>query len=329
MIENSWLKWQRDKTHLVAFAGALTLGAANELPDSEHHPGQFEVSVGEPLPMLDQPDFFEHVHDGKYSVEEKEAGKDILGSGVEIFRDVGISFYKVQPGDKTVQQIKDKLSQHNEFAYIKKISRKLLSFNINDNELAPGMWIPIPPEKGAFKVSDDQFARFANQAIDNLEQNKQYGPTIRELKRIVSKDKLIASLAAVSWQESKRGELSSPLYDRKRHDFSYSMMHIFVNDGPGLFALDHLGLTEGQIYHPQNADELFLGFLVEKQLERPKNIQLDLTSILPFDSQEKADNFATIYNGSAWTTKNPDYSKNIREYYRGYLNFIHTHPSPP
>ena len=87
-------------------------------------------------------------------------------------------------------------------------------------------------------------------------------------------------------------------------------------EGPGLKARRHLELTEGQTYHPENAVELFLAFLVEKCKETRKKAE-DF-----FPLPDHYDSFTTFYNGYSTKKKHDAYVEKISDYYDAALKEI-------
>lgn len=69
--------------------------------------------------------------------------KKTLAPGVDVFNDVGMTFYVVQRGD-TLGGIRRKLIKLSEYKYLEDQPGKLESFNIPARELQAGMLIPIP-----------------------------------------------------------------------------------------------------------------------------------------------------------------------------------------
>ncbi|MFA5947019.1 MAG: hypothetical protein WC813_03260 [Patescibacteria group bacterium] len=312
--EKSWLERQREKTRLAAVAGALAVGTVGDEPIPVHH-RKIEVIVEEPElnPVFDRPEFFERGR-GRLTKEEQPDRIKELPNGEVVFKDTGLTFYKVEPGD-TISEIRERLSRYPEYSHLKSQKVKLESFNIPPLELKAGMWLPIPMENADRLLTDEEFERYAKLAVKDMSENEgPYHKSVEKILRKISPDELVASLEAVAKQESGGkpiGQFEFHRYEPSHDTFSYSLFHVLM-EGPGLEARRNLDLTEGQTYHPQNAVELMVGFLVEKGEE----IDVNPASLFPLDKGNHAEKFARFYNGAGWKRTNPDYTKDLLGYYK-------------
>jgi hypothetical protein len=328
--EKSWLERQREKTRLAAFAGALAIGTVSDEPIPVRHPAKIEVIVADELvnPLFDRPEFFEKHEGGEYSSAERAAHTRTLPNGEVIFDDVGLSFYRVERGD-TIGGIRAKLSKYPEYDYLNDQRQQIMSFNIGADDLngpwldrrgrKQYMWLPIPLKNEDRHISDQEFEHYAKLAIKDLhELNGPYHETVEDILNKISPEEFTATLTAIAKQESGGlpiGQFELHRWEEGHHVFSFSIFHVLM-EGPGLKARKNLSLTEGQTYHPQNATELFVGYLAEKGAEMSKNP----ASYFPLDHGNNAIRFARFYNGEAWKTTNPDYVKNILAYYKEALS---------
>ncbi len=226
---------------------------------------------------------------------------------VEILEDVELNFYKVRAGD-TIDKIRTRLARIPGFAYIASQREKIKSFNIPDRELQRGMWLPIPLENKDRYITDEQFARYAARAVRKMETDPEYGSYVHEILQHISETELVASLVAVAKQEAGGepiGQFELHRWEPTHNVFSFSVYHILMEDA-GLKARRTLNLSEGQLYHPENATRLFLAYLKEKSVKPG--------AVFPLDKNTEA--FALHYNGRYWRRINPNYPRNIRSYYR-------------
>lgn len=244
---------------------------------------------------------------GEWSKEQRKARRRVLTGGEQIFDDVGLSFYLVKKGD-TISEIRQALSQQPEFAYLSTQQGKLDSFNIPAQKLRADMWIPIPIERKDRHLEEAQFAQYAAQAIDQMADDARYGEEVRRILERVDRRTLLATMIAIAKQEAGGEPLG--LFELHRWEdhqkaFSFSYFHVLMN-GAGLTARKKLNLTEGQLYHPQNAVKLFLAFLVEKSRGSGKHAD----RFFPISENDEA--FARFYNGKQWKKINPHYLDNLR-----------------
>lgn len=255
------------------------------------------------------PAFHAHIENGEFSEDEKKARTEILQNGEVVFRDIGVTFYKVRPGD-TLSGIRQKLSKYEEFSYLDAQSPKLQSFNIPEKALQAGMWLPIPLENEKRIMTEEQFKHYAEQGIEELRHHEKYGKDVEKILQKISLEELLISLMAIAKQESGGAPIGNFVYQRyepHRKTFSYSMFHI-MNEGVGLHARKRLHMSIGQTYHPKNAVQLALVFMIEKA----RNFDKTADSYFPLDKE--IERFAVMYNGGHWQKTNPDYAKHITHY---------------
>lgn len=302
----------RAYTRIGALAGGVGSVLAVDLltpkPEPERHPGHFEV-----ISLDDSP--FEKHPGGEFTPEERAERMETLEHGEVIFHDIGLDFYEMTPEDTSVLGIKAKLAKYPQYSYLTKQNRRLVSFNVSDEDLPNVKEIPIPQKNAERRVSDEDFSRYAHRAIAELKLDPAYKAGLERILRKVSEDELVASMIAVAKQESGKehiGDFEQHLYQANQHTFSYSYYHVLDN-GAGLRARQHLEMTRGQTYHPLNASKLFLAFLIEKS----QDSETKLGSLFPLDQHAEA--FAVFYNGKYFK---PEYTENLREYYTKALDIL-------
>ncbi len=301
---------------IVGLIGAVGLGAyalSRETSEDEHR----DTVNPEERENPQEADYFRHYENGEFSPSERKSRKHKWAEGVEVFEDIGLTFYVVQKGD-TIEKIRNKLSNIKKFDYLKDQRAKIQSFNIPERELVPGMYIPIPLENEDRHISDTDFAREARLALNHISDHRVYGPYIQHLREEYSDEEIIAVMVAMAKQESGGepiGQFELHRWEPGHNVFSFSIFHILM-EGPGLEARRRLGRTEGQLYHPRNASELFFAYMVEKLDEKYKNnrdekgkIEDDLVNLFRLDER-----MATFYNGGGWKKGNPHYLRNIQKY---------------
>ena len=269
----------------------------------------------------DEEEFLKKHENGKFTEEERAERLEKLPNGELVFRDVGLTFYKVQKGD-SIARIKARLVKYPEFNYLNDQRQKLQSFNIKDSHLRAGMWLPIPLKNKERHLSEEDFMIYAENAINDLENDKKYSAMIKKILARPGMDRkhLILSMLAVAKRESGGSPLGLNEFHRWEGDnghgeFSFSMLHILMR-GPGFSARCNLGLTEGQTYHPENAVKLFLAFVREKGREPAKDI--DVSKFFPF-TKARLEDFAAFYNGKKWRVKNKSYPVEIFYHYNNAL----------
>lgn len=272
----------------------------------------------------EESDYFKDYENGDFTLAERKKRTKHLGPGIEVFQDIGLTFYIVQKGD-SIEKIRNKLSALDGLAYLREQTQKIQSFNIPSRELQVGMYLPIPLENEERHVSDEDFAKHAYLALVHLTEHPKYGKYIKFLQENYSSKEIIAVMVAIAKQES--GGLPIGQFELHRwepaHDvFSFSIFHVLMK-GPGLQARRKIKRTEGQLYHPQNAAELFFAFMIEKLDERyggkkeESQIKDSLVDLFQLD-----ESMATFYNGSNWKRGNPHYLKNIQGYRDGALKML-------
>jgi hypothetical protein len=265
------------------------------------------------------PEYLVPVEGGEFSASERKERLEVLKGGEQIFHDIGLDFYKVRAGDNPTS-IRKKLAKYPEYAHLAQQTNKLHSFNIPSRSLQVDMWLPIPLENEDRQLTDEQFAGYAKEGIDDLKGHTEYGPIVRSIIEEVGESDLVATMIAVAKQESgglPLGQFELHRWEKKYRAFSFSMFHVLMEkNGPGLTARRELDLTEGQTYHPRNAVKLFIGFMAEKAG--------DPTKYFPVD--QNISSFASFYNGTAWRRTNPGYDQHVISYYRAAQKLLKEHP---
>lgn len=269
----------------------------------------------------DEEEFLKKHEDGKFTAAERLERTETLENGEIVFRDIGLTLYKVQKGD-SIDKIKAKLVRYPEFNYLNDQRIKVQSFNIKNKHLRAGMWLPIPLKNKERHLSEEDFMIYAENAINDIENDKKYSGVIKKILARPGMDRkhLILSMLAVAKRESGGSPLGLNEFHRweggKGHgEFSFSMLHILMM-GPGLKARRNLDMTEGQTYHPENAVKLFLAFIHEKGIEPAKDI--DVSKFFPF-TKEHLESFAAFYNGNEWRKRNKSYPVEIFYHYKNAL----------
>ena len=258
-------------------------------------------------------DIFVYHANGEYTHEERQARITKLKNGAELLNDAGVYFYHVRKGD-TPSEITEALARDPKFAYLKSRGYGIDSYNANAKLLQPGMWLPVPAERGAYTVTDKEFLSAAGRAIDRMKKDPTYGKEMTTLLKLVSRDNLRAGMLAVAKLESgghQIGELSLALWQADHRVFSLSAYHVLM-EGDGLDARKNLGMTEGQLFNHENASALFLAFLCEKG---------DPSKLFPLDKHLQE--FATLYNGASWKKTNANYARDLGASYRKAVLALH------
>jgi hypothetical protein len=269
------------------------------------------------------PEFFREVPGGEFSPTEHAARTKTIRKGITVFRDIGVTFYKVQKGD-SIEKIRGKLSLIPEFKYVKDQRNKIQSFNIKDKWLKAGMDLPIPMENSKRELTDEQFYAYARKAVEKMKTDAHYAIFTKQLLEVMSEDELVALVMGAAKTESggkPMGHNEFHRFEKPRNGiprFSYGAHHVMI-EGPGAAAKRDLNLTLGQLYHPQNSSKLFIGFLANKIKERGGKVKPgDFFPLTP----EKAEKFAEFYNGKYWRERNKRYDKNIDHFYHESLETI-------
>lgn len=249
--------------------------------DARYDASKFKNDYSKPYP------------NGEFSDAEKAFRTQRLEEGLIVRYDVGLNFYRVQPGDN-LDGIKDKLSKYENFSYLKNLPKgKIKTFNISAGVLKPGMWLALPPQKSPVEgLTDAKFIENCRDAIKEIQSNPIYGRFVVDLLRRTTEDQVVAMMLACAKTESGSGRLDQFAlfrYQAGSHKcYSYTLFHILM-DGAGLKARQNLGMTEGQTLEPKNSAKLFLAFMIEKA---PDTFQ----KLFPLDGNTKK--FATFYNGN-------------------------------
>lgn len=245
--------------------------------------------------------------------------------------DHGLFFYKVQKGDN-LWKITDKIVALNpeDFAYLEGIQdgrsskkpwerqkAKINGFNIPAGKIQAGMWLPVPWEREDREVSEKLLLNYATIAIEQMRHHARYGPYTNVLISKIGKWNLIALMLSTAKQESgwrPIGKYEFHRWEAHQSSFSFSLFHVLMK-WPWIKARKHLEMTEWQTYHPVNACKLFLGFIIEKILERGEKWFLKwVDAIAPLATGDFT-NYATFYNGKAWRRTNPHYVSNMQGYF--------------
>ncbi|PIQ77481.1 hypothetical protein COV82_04340 [Candidatus Peregrinibacteria bacterium CG11_big_fil_rev_8_21_14_0_20_46_8] len=240
--------------------------------------------------------------------EERAQRLQQLEHGERIFRDVGLVFYIVENDEETIAEIRQKLGRYPEFAHVQKPTKKVSGFNIPQKSLKKGMFIPIPLKAEERVLEDTEFAEYCSEAIRDMRLHSAYGKRVDEILDRVDEDTLVATMIAAAKQESGGKPLGQFVFHRWEPGpgaFSFSIFHV-VQTGPGIAARRKLNMTEGQLYHPKNAAQLFLAYLIEKNGRRTADY-------FPIDKDWDA--WARMYNGKYWKRINPHYVGNMKKYY--------------
>lgn len=258
------------------------------------------------------PEYNRVVPGGEFPPEEYRTRLLKTPNGEEIFKDIGsLSFYRVQPGDDC-DKMKEKLSVYQGYEYLKDLPlSKLKSCNIPRASFKPPMLVPIPLKEENRTLSDQQLLNYCNQAIDQILQDKNYGPNIQKIIDKAGRKELLAVMAAAAKQESGGkpiGQFEFHRWEPRHSVFSFSLFHILMKDA-GLTARRKLNMTEGQMYHPRNAAKAFLGFITEKAAGAGTSPDKY------FPIMDHLEEFAVFYNGAYWKKSNPAYCSNISRYY--------------
>lgn len=300
-----------DVLEALAERGAKEVEPPESPQDTSQEKEDYEL-VGRNEFFDGNPEYLQVMTDqnGEWTQEQRKQRRKTLANGEVIFEDVGIDFYLVKRGD-TISEIRERLSKYSEYAYLADQRYKLDSFNIPARKLRADMWIPIPVEAKDRKLTDAQFVAYANDAIDEMKENPEYGGDVEEILKKVSQRELVATMIAIAKQEGgglPLGQFALHRYEAHHSAFSYSYFHVLMK-GPGLTARRKLNLTEGQLYHPTNAVKLFLAFMVEKSGETRQNVDR------LFPVGENQEDFAVFYNGKRWKKTNPYYLQKLQAYY--------------
>lgn len=275
----------------------------------------------------EQSEFFQNRPNGELTLEDlaNGYGEITLAPGVEVRCDVGLTFYHVVAGDNpTVIQNKLAPFAKNPGKYDKlELAGIKNGFNIDPRNIQIGLWLPISLEQERRELSDEQFLNYAYKALRQVKTNPNH-PYYKEIFKIIEKvpeQQILAALLAIAKQESggqplgKEGyhRWEEPSRTRQRWSYSLSIFHILM-EGPGEKSRQKLGMTQGQICHPQNSVQLLLGYFIEKSKRVKINGCKEPSDYFPID-QHLAE-FATFYNGVNWQTTNHNYDLQLEYYYK-------------
>jgi len=294
-------------------------------------------SIGE-SEYYQNPAFFGYHPNGEYTAAEKAERTRTYDDGTTLFRDAGATFFLTRPGHSSKAQIiRDMIGLYErEYDYLERQTNKINSFNIHDGEIKPGMYLPLPTREEDRQLSDEQFLIFAERAVAEIRKHPKYGPFMERILQKTSVDDLLLTLLAVAKQEcggAPLGQFEFHRHEPRRDAFSFSLFHLLMYEAErkdaagkkvkvasaGLKARRALGLTEGQLYHPENAVMAFMGFIIE----RAQELKIEPTTLFPIIAHHNL--FAKFYNGKAWENRNPDYVYNILRYYRQALEKVGMH----
>jgi|GEM_PF-2895594 len=291
------------------------------------------------IPFPDQKD--DDFWDKEYYRLAGRDGEVKLEEGIEIKKDGILTYYKVQPGD-TVSGIKKKLLQplktndssknkplkYPQFKYLEGEGVGQGSFNVPPKLLRAGIYFPLPVPREHREVSDEKFANYCHEALQEMKVDKEYGPKIMQMIAASSEKEIITTMIAVAKLEcggEPLGRFSFHRWENHTNAFSYSYYHILYKDA-GYKACQKLKLTPGKLLHPKNAGKAFLAFLIEKtqnpetlfplysqgREKKPEDIDRNDPSLT---------HFADIYNGN-WRKGNPYYTLKLGIYYQKTLAFM-------
>jgi hypothetical protein len=198
------------------------------------------------------PDFFDK------SIISQPLKRETLAPGVDVIRDVGLTFYVVKSGD-TKDKIRHKLSKIPEFSYLSQseYDNKIQSFNVpgmivenkaNAKGYNNNFYIPIPLNSEVRIFSLQDFAFYARQGINDIKDHPIYASKIAQLLRQCSEDELVAAMVAFARSETaaEYASFTSPIGDTEFHRweehmkaFSFTPYHILMEknadgktDGP-------------------------------------------------------------------------------------------------
>ncbi len=239
-------------------------------------------------------------------------------------------------------KITEKVSQIEDFSYLKDptykraivlwknelktINDKIQWFNINILDVAKfteseiKKWqvlLPVPIPKSERIMELHEFAYYAQQAIQEMEEHPYYWSMIKTLLRSVTREEILEEALTFAYNESswywaeKIGEFELHRWEGKDHKaFSFSYYHILMTKwSPGKNARINLWLSEGECYHPKNATKLFLAFRAEKAKEMTK----PLSNFFPLDNT-MCEKLARNFNW--WDYKENNYHIKTRDNYQ-------------
>ena len=294
-------------------AGALGTGVLGmrlaESQTMERKADEGTSEQGEVEKYRDNPELDREVPGGEFTAEERAARTEVVMPGIEIFHDIGLDWYRVQPGD-TKESIQNTLSLLPEYRYLaqeNKEQKRTIGWNIAEKSLHDVDRLPIPLRSSDRKISDEDFLVETKKGIEQLVTNECYGEMAQKIIDKIGEDEFSASMLAIAKMESGEqiGSSQFSLYDATNHTFSISPYHV-LDKGAGKRARYNLHKTIGQMNSPKNAVQLVVVYLIEK-LPDPLSI---------FPINEHAEQFATQYNGANWRQMNPNYATDLDGYYQ-------------
>ncbi len=230
-----------------------------------------------------------------------------------------INFSKIQEKLSQIKWLEH--LQEDEYIRIKTVdgnrittNDKIKSININIADIAKyskqdikewKLRLPLPREESFRAISIPKFANYASQAIEEMKNDKIYGPRIKELLCCISKEELLEFMLTIAYTESSSSDFDEiwkyVLHRREWWDnqaFSFSHYHILMKDWKiWQKARDNLNFSNGYSYHPKNASKLFLAFY----LEMVESMSKPVDHYFPF--KQNYEQFARAYN---W----PNYKEN-------------------
>lgn len=248
---------------------------------------------------------------------EKEIVIDGKKQKITLIKDAGLTFYVVQESDFfpgpmeanwtkidhciDFEKIIKKLSQIEEYEYLKEkiyqrskkigkdkilLDNKLTSFNINPTDIEDisitqirkgNLLLPVPTPESKRSMDIQEFAYYAQQAIQEMENHPYYWPVIKEVLTKATREEILEELLTFAYSESspyherKIGKFELHRWEWNHKVFSFSYFHILMTKwSPWYKARINLWLSEGECYHPKNATKLFLAFRAEKAQEMSK-----------------------------------------------------------
>ncbi len=234
----------------------------------------------------------------------------------------GVAFYKANKGD-TISGIRDLLSRHPDYAYLKTQKRSLEGFNYaKPSELKAGEEVQVPLDIKERQLTDAQFAISAKQAIQEMLAHPEFGPGTKKIVDKIGEQEFIASLLAIAKQEAGGKPIGQFSYYRVEPERktargevvrrkSVGPMHVVVErpgvtPGPGKKAAKILGITDGQATNPVEGIKLSIGWHIKKTKNPEKYFPIDQNILA----------YAKFYNGRDVETKNPNYIPNLSKYLR-------------
>ena len=243
--------------------------------------------------------------------------------GVSLIRDWKLKFYIVKNWE-WLGIIKQKLSKIPEFSYLSQSdynvpsnwTRNIHWFNTPNTSLVPWFYLPIPLKREEREISDSKFKSCAKKAIDQMENNSNYGDKVKKLLKNVKKNDVANIMAAFARSESSDDykTFSSKIWSAELHRweprykaYSFSYFHILMGEWPWMNARKKLWLTEWDCYDATNACKLFLWYCFEKKPNEPSYF-FKINNKNEAEKVWKTYNWSSIYGDKLWA--NIEYCKN-------------------